>query len=366
MSQRDYYEILGVEKTADQEGIKKAYRKLAMQFHPDKNPNNPEAEEKFKEAAAAYEVLSDAQKRAKYDRFGHSAFSQGAGGGTGFHDVEDIFSHFGDIFGDFFGGAGGSRGGSRQGGRSQAQRGSDLRYVTEISLKDVLKGLQKDIEFESEENCHPCNGTGAEKGSTPKTCSTCGGRGQVVRNQGFFSMSSACPTCHGEGVIITHPCKACKGAGRTSKKKKLQINIPAGVDEGTRLRISGEGEGGYRGGPAGDLYVEIRLKEDERYERKGDDIYAELKVPYPLLMLGGEMDVETLEKNEKIEIPKGTQPNELLKLSGHGLPSLRGSRRGNLIFLVQPEIPHKLNKEEEKLLKEIAKLKGLEVKSKFF
>lgn len=364
MSQRDYYEILSVEKTADGDTIKKAYRRLAMQFHPDKNPNNPEAEEKFREAAAAYEVLSDAQKRAKYDRFGHSAFTQG-GSGTGFHDVEDIFSHFGDIFGDLFGG-GSARGGARPGGRSQSHRGSDLRYVTEITLTDVLKGLQKDIEFESEDNCQPCNGSGAEKGSQPKPCHTCGGRGQVVRNQGFFAMASTCPTCQGEGVVISNPCRSCKGSGRTTKKKKLQINIPAGVDEGTRLRISSEGEGGYRGGPPGDLFVEIRLKADERYERKGSDLYTELKVPYPLLILGGTMDVETLESKEKLEIPKGTQPNELIKLSGHGLPSLRGSRRGNLIFLIQPEIPQKLSKDEEKLLKDIAKLKGLEIKSKFF
>ena len=252
---RDFYEVLGVPRQADQDTIKKAYRKMAMQFHPDKNPGNPEAEEKFKEAAAAYEVLSDEDKRARYDRFGHQAFQGGAGGG-GFQNAEDIFSSFGDIFGDFFGG--GSSGKSRN--RNEPRKGADLRYLTEISLKEVLNGLEKEIEFETEEGCKTCKGTGADKNSEVVNCSTCGGTGQVLSRQGFFTMATTCPQCRGAGKSIKNPCKPCRGEGRISVKRKIHINIPPGVDTGTRLRVTGEGEGGARGGPAGDLFVEIRVK----------------------------------------------------------------------------------------------------------
>lgn len=356
MSQRDYYEILGVPKGADADTIKKAYRKLAMQYHPDRNPGDKAAEDKFKEAAAAYEVLGDSQKREKYDRFGHSAFQggMGGGGGHGFSDVEDIFSHFGDIFGDFFGGNTRSR---RD--RNAPRRGADLRYVTEISLKEVISGVEKDIEFETESSCETCQGTGAEKGSSVETCHTCGGAGQVIRSQGFFQMASTCPTCQGQGTVVKSPCKACKGQGRKVQKRKIRLNIPAGVDTGTRLRVSGEGEGGYRGGTAGDLYVEIRVKEDSRFEREGDHLHSELAVPYVQMLLGGEVEVETVTGKASVEIPKGTQHGDQVKLAGQGLPSLKGQRRGDIFYHVRVSFPDKVSKAEEKLLKEIAELQGL-------
>lgn len=360
---RDYYEILGVEKGADQDTIKKAYRKLAMQFHPDKNPGNKEAEEKFKEAAGAYEVLSDTQKRAQYDRFGHDAFTRGGGGGAGgFTDVEDIFSHFGDIFGDFFGGGMGGQQRQRR-NRNEPRRGSDLRYVAEITLKDVITGLEKEIEFDTDKNCEECKGTGAEKSSQVSTCGTCGGSGQVVRQQGFFAMASTCPTCHGQGTVIKNPCKPCKGKGRVAEHRKIRLNIPAGVDTGTRLRVAMEGEGGYMGGPPGDLYVEIRVKPHNHFERRGDDLVAELSVPYVQMLLGAEIEVPTVTGKAKLEVPKGTHNGDNVKLVGEGLPSLRGNRRGDIYFHVEVQFPEKLHKDEEKLLREIAKARGLNVTS---
>lgn len=361
MAQRDYYEILGVARDADQDAIKKAYRKLAIQFHPDKNPGNKEAEEKFKEAAGAYEVLSDTQKRAQYDRFGHDAFTgRGGGGGAGFNDVEDIFSHFGDIFGDFFGGGMGGQQRQRR-SRNEPRRGSDLRYVAEISLKDVISGLEKEIEFDTDKNCEDCKGTGAEKGSQVSTCSMCGGSGQVVRSQGFFAMASTCPQCHGQGTVIKNPCKPCKGKGRVSEHRKIRLNIPAGVDTGTRLRVATEGEGGYMGGPPGDLYVEIRVKPHNHFERRGDDLIAELSVPYVQMLLGAEIEVPTVTGKAKLAVPKGTHHGDNVKLSGEGLPSLRGNRRGDIYFTVNVQFPEKLHKDEEKLLREIAKASGLNV-----
>jgi molecular chaperone DnaJ len=350
---RDFYEILGVAKNVDQDTIKKAYRKLAMQFHPDKNPGNAEAEEKFKEAAEAYEVLSDTEKRSRYDRFGHQAFQQGGRGG--FQNAEDIFSSFGDIFEDFFGGGGRSQGR----GSTQPRRGADLRYMTEIFLKDVISGSEKEIEFDTEESCSPCSGSGAEKGSKPEGCPTCGGSGQVVRQQGFFSMASTCPTCRGEGVMIKNPCKSCRGTGRSKAHRKIQVTIPPGVDTGTRLRVSGEGEGGYRGGPTGDLYVEIRVRDHDLFQRQDSDLIAPLEIDYLQFLLGGEITVPTVTGEEKMEIRKGLKPGENIKLSGQGLPSLRGSRRGDLYFNVQVKFPVKISKEEEKLLNELAKLRGV-------
>ncbi|MEY4615186.1 MAG: molecular chaperone DnaJ [Pseudomonadota bacterium] len=357
MSQpRDFYEVLGVSKDADQDVIKKAYRKMAMQFHPDKNPGNKEAEEKFKEAAAAYEVLSDEDKRARYDRFGHQAFSGGAGGSQGFHDVEDIFAQFGDIFGDFFGmGAGGGR---RRKDPNQPRKGADLRYVMEIGLDDVVNGIEREVEYDCDESCKECNGSGAEKGSTVETCSTCGGQGQVIRAQGFFQMATTCPSCHGQGQTIKHKCKSCRGSGRTQKHRKIRVTIPAGVDSGTRLRVSGEGEGGYRGGPSGDLYVEIRVKDHDIFERRDHDLIGELKVSYLKAILGGEMDVETVTSHETINIPKGSQVGDLIKLSGHGVPTLRGGRRGDIYYQINIDIPKKLDSEEEKMLRKIAEIRS--------
>ncbi len=357
---RDFYEILGVEKSADQATIKKAYRKLAMKYHPDQNPGNKEAEDLFKEAAQAYEVLGNEQKRAQYDQYGHAAFQGGMGGrgAQGFHDISDIFEQFGDIFGDFFGG-----GGARQRGRSSTgpRRGSDLRYLLEIELEDVLEGAKKPIEFRCEDNCETCNGSGAKPGTSVKTCGTCGGRGQVVRSQGFFSMATTCPTCAGQGQVVESPCEECDGEGRVERKRKLLINVPAGVDTGTQLRLSEEGEGGYRGGPPGDLFVEIRLKPHKRFERNGADLFGEVEVSYLKALLGGPVSLETLRGTREIEIPRGTQPFDEIKIPKEGLPSLRGSRVGDLYLRTKVIFPKKLSKDEEKLLREIANKKGEDV-----
>jgi molecular chaperone DnaJ len=363
MSEITYYEILGVEKTADGEIIKKAYRKLAMQFHPDKNPGDKAAEEKFKQAAEAYGILSDPDKRSKYDRFGKAAFSGGGGfgGGQGFADVNDIFSHFGDIFSDFFGSSGGQQ--RQRTSRTSPRRGSDLRYVTEITLKDVVQGVERDIEFDTDDNCEVCNGVGAEKGTAPVTCTTCGGQGQVVRQQGFFTMASPCPNCAGEGTIIKNPCKKCRGKGRVEQHRKINLNIPAGVDNGTRLRVTGEGEGGYRGGPSGDLYVEVVVKEDPRFRRQGDHLLSEVPVDYLQVLLGGSVEVPTVTGTTSVEIPAGTQVGDNLKVTGQGVPSLRGNRRGDLFLTVSVEFPHKVSGKEKELLRQLADVRGIELEA---
>ncbi|MBX3041199.1 MAG: molecular chaperone DnaJ [Bdellovibrionaceae bacterium] len=362
---RDYYEILGVGRDADADTIKKAYRKLAMQFHPDKNPGNKEAEDKFKEAAEAYDVLSNQEKKSRYDRYGHAGLggSQGMGG---FQNMEDIFQNFGDIFGDIFGmgGAGQSR---RR--RSGPSRGADLRYITEVELSDVISGLEKDIEFEAEEGCDECSGSGAEKGSKPVMCSTCGGTGQVVRQQGFFTMATTCHVCHGAGQTIKNPCKKCRGNGRVEKHRRIRISIPPGIDTGTRLRVAGEGEGGTLGGPAGDLFVEIRVRPHNHFQRRGEDLFAELSVPYVQLILGAKISVPTVTGEAMLTVPRGTQPETSLKIPGQGLPSLKGSRRGDIYYLVQVRLPEQISGDEEKALRQIAETQGLavdEAKTGFF
>lgn len=360
-TERDYYEVLGVAKNADQDTIKKAYRKLAMLFHPDKNPDNKEAEGKFKEAAQAYEILGNPQKRSQYDQFGHAAFTRngrGGFGGGGFTDVNDIFEAFGDIFSDFFGEV---RGG---GGRSRTQRGSDLRYLLELDLKQVLTGIEKDIRFETEEGCEPCNGSGADPKHGVETCGTCNGRGKVIQSQGFFQMASACPTCRGRGQKIKKPCTNCRGHGRVVNEKKIKVKVPAGVDTGVRLRVSGEGEGGYQGGPAGDLYVEIRIQDHPKFQRQSKDLFSSLQINYLQAILGAEIEVDTLTGKSKVEIPSGVQNGEQVKLEGEGVPSLKSPSRGDLYFEIAIEIPKKLKKEEEEMLREIAKLRGDKVKGK--
>lgn len=360
MAQADYYEILGVPRNADQDTIKKAYRKLAMQFHPDKNPGDKAAEEKFKEAATAYEILGNPEKRSRYDRFGHAAFGQGGGGqGAGFHDVNDIFSSFSDIFGDFFGG-----GQTRARSRSGPTRGADLRYICEIELKDVIAGLERDIEFDTEENCSECQGSGSEKGSEPETCPSCRGAGQIIASQGFFQVATTCPTCHGSGKVIRKPCGKCHGKGRTKVKRKIRVSIPAGVDTGTQLRVSNEGEGGYRGGPPGNLYVEIQVKDDDNFTRHGLDLLGHVDVSYVQGLLGAEVEVETFEGKEKIKVPPGTNTGDRLRLEKRGVPSLRGGGRGSIYYEVDVTVPKKLSKEEEKLLREIAKIRGEKVLNK--
>lgn len=364
--QQDYYEVLGVARTASQDEIKKAYRKLAMQYHPDKNPGDAKAEDMFKKAAEAYEVLGNQEKRAKYDRFGHAAFQQGPGAGAGFHDINDIFESFGDIFGDFFGGAAG--GARRRAGNSGPRRGADLRYLCDVTLEQVVNGAEKEIEFETEDGCGTCHGSGAAPGSRPETCTTCGGSGQVVRAQGFFSLATTCPECRGEGRVVRNPCGDCHGRGRKPVKKKIRVTIPPGVDNGTRLRVSGEGEGGFRGGPSGDLYVEMRLREDPQFERRGRDLYQVIRISYLQALLGAEVEVpivpEKGKKKANLEVPKGVQPGAHLKIEGYGVPDVRGRGRGDMYCKLEVEFPKKLKKDEEILLKQIAEIRGEKVLAK--
>lgn len=352
--QSDYYDILGVSRSASPEEIKKAYRKLAMKYHPDKNPGDKGAEDKFKEAARAYEVLSNQEKRQRYDQFGHQGVDGPAGfGGAGFHDIDDIFSSFGDIFGDLFGG-----GGRRRSRRQGPQRGMDLRYYLEVDLEDVIEGTKKEISFEMEKSCDDCSGSGAAKGSQPVTCSACGGAGQVVRQQGFFSLATPCGACQGSGQVIKNPCGTCRGSGRVAAQKKLRVNVPAGVGDGTQLRLSGEGEPGKLGGPSGDLYVEVRVRPHPEFLRKETDLYALKEISYLQALLGAELEVRTLRGHTRLKIPPGTSPGEVLVIEGEGVPSLRTGRKvGNLLYEIKVQFPKKLSKKEEKLLREIAENK---------
>ncbi len=351
---QDYYEILGIARSADADTIKKAYRQLAFKYHPDKNPGNKDAEDKFKQAAEAYEVLSDQEKRARYDRFGHAGVNGGFGGQQ-FHDINDIFSSFSDIFGDFFGG-GPTRGGRSE--RNSKRRGADLRYLCDVTLEEVVLGCEKEIEFECDVGCSTCSGKGTAKGSEPETCGTCRGTGQVVRSQAIFAIATTCPNCRGEGVFIKNPCGTCRGKGRTPKKKNLRVTVPAGIDTGTRLRIAGEGEGGYLGGAAGDLFVEIRIRGHKIFEREGQNLITGIEISYLQALLGGELKVPVVGGEKTLTIPAGTQSGETLVLPGEGVPSLKGYGRGNILYDVSVNIPKKLDKEEERLLKEIAASKG--------
>ncbi|HRK08401.1 MAG TPA: molecular chaperone DnaJ [Pseudobdellovibrionaceae bacterium] len=357
---RDYYEVLGIPRDASADAIKKAYRKLAMQFHPDKNPGDQAAEEKFKECANAYEVLSDAEKRARYDRFGHQAFQ--GGGGPRYQNVDDVFANFSDIFGEFFGGRDPFGMGRSSRTRSTGPaRGSDLRYRLEIQLDDVIKGAERELQFETESNCETCNGTGAKKGSSPITCGTCQGQGQVIARQGFFQMATTCPTCHGSGTQIKDKCGDCHGRARKTVTRKIRVSIPPGVDTGTQLRVSSEGEGGFRGGPPGDLYVELLVADHPRFEREGGTLYSKLQVSYLQAILGSEMQFVNIDGDVTVKVPAGTQPGAQIRVSEQGVPHLRGKGRGDLILQVDVQLPNKLTKDEEKLLREIAEAKGEKV-----
>lgn len=350
MSKRDYYEVLELSKTASEAEIKKAYRKMAMRYHPDRNPDNKEAENKFKEASEAYEILSDAQKRQAYDQFGHAGVDGSAGrggfGGGGFAD-------FGDIFGDIFGGG---FGGGRQRG---PQAGADLQYELEVSLEDAVAGTTVDIRIPTKEECDACHGTGAEPGSDVQVCPTCHGQGQVRVQQGFFTVQTTCPTCHGAGKIVKNPCKKCRGEGYTKTSKTLSVKIPAGVDNGDRIRLQGEGEIGEKGAPRGDLYVRIRVKEHKIFERDGNTLYCELPLAFTTAALGGAIDVPTLNGKASLKIPAGTQSGQRFKLSGKGVKSVRTSHVGDMIVQVSVETPVKLTEEQKEILRSFeASLQG--------
>ena len=348
MAKRDYYEVLGVAKTASDDEIKKAYRKLAMKYHPDRNPDNPEAEEKFKEAAEAYEVLSDSEKRSMYDRMGHQAFEGGMGGGGGFgggFSAEDIFSQFGDIFGGAFGGGG-------RGGQQRARRGSDLRYVMELTLEEAVKGVKKTITFTAPAPCETCDGKGSKNPNDVETCKTCHGAGQVRMQQGFFSVQQTCNTCRGQGKIIKNPCNTCHGSGVSDRQQTLEVTIPAGVDNGDRVRLSGKGEA-IRDGQSGDLYVEVVVREHEIFQRDGADLYMDVPVSIADAALGKEIQIPTLDGRVSLKVPEGTQTGKLFRLRGKGVKPVRTSMQGDLLCRIVVETPVNLTTRQRELLKEL-------------
>ena len=353
-TRRDYYEILGVERSASVEEIKKAYRRMAVRYHPDRNPDDPRAEERFKEASEAYAVLSDPEKRARYDRFGHQGL-----GGEGFADVgPETFVDFADILGDLFGFGDlfGSRRRRSPGGR---QRGSDLRFAMSLTLEEAARGVDKTIRVPRLEPCEACGTTGVEAGTAPETCPSCGGRGQVAYRRGFLTVAQTCPTCHGQGRVVRNPCRACGGRGRVEREVTLQVHVPPGVDSGVRLRLGGEGESGVRGGRSGDLYVVVSVEPHEIFERDGDDLHMELPVSVFQAMLGARLTVPTILDGEReIEVRPGTQPGDVIRLRGAGMPSLDGRGHGDLHVHLRVVVPRNLSAEQKRLLREAALLGG--------
>lgn len=346
-AKKDYYEVLGVNRDATDEEIKKSFKKLAMKHHPDRNPDNPKAEELFKEAKEAYEILSDEQKRAAYDQYGHAGVdpSMGGGAGAGFGGA-GFADAFGDIFGDIFGGG-------RGGQRSNVYRGADLRYNMEISLEDAAKGTETKIRIPVMAQCETCHGSGARPGTSPITCTTCGGHGQVRMQQGFFSVQQTCPKCHGTGKMVKDPCPTCNAAGRIKQHKTLSVKIPTGVDEGDRIRLSGEGEAGVNGGPTGDLYVVIHLKPHEIFQREGGNLHCEMPISFSTAALGGEIEVPTLDGSAKMKIPTETQTGATFRLRGKGIKPLRSNEHGDLMVHVVVETPVKLTERQKELLREL-------------
>lgn len=347
MSKRDYYEILGVAKGSSTAELKKAYRRVAMKHHPDRNPDNKESEDKFKEASEAYEILSNEQKRAAYDQYGHagvdgsSGMGGGGGGAGGFSDI------FGDVFGDIFGGGGGG------GGRRGPARGSDLRYTLDLNLEDAVKGTTVKIKVPTLVSCKPCGGSGAKPGSSPVTCSTCGGHGQVRMQQGFFSVQQTCPTCRGKGQTISDPCRECHGQGRVEETKTLSVKVPPGVDTGDRIRLAGEGEAGADGGPTGDLYVQVSVIDHEFFQREGKNLYCEVPISLFDACLGGEIEVPTLDGRVKLKVPEETQTGKLFRLRGKGVAPVRGGSTGDLLCRVVLETPVNLSKKQKEMLGEL-------------
>lgn len=344
MSTRDYYEVLGVKKDASAADMKKAYRRLAMKYHPDRNPDDKAAEDSFKEAKEAYEVLSDPKKKAMYDQYGHEGVKAGRAGGAGGAGFEDVF---GDIFGDIF------RGG--RGGAKRAQRGADLRYDLEVTLEEAVQGKTLEIKLPTLAECKDCHGSGAKDGAKPGTCTDCGGVGQLRMQQGFFSIQQTCPTCHGSGEVITDPCRSCHGQGRVQEQRTLNINIPAGIDTGDRVRLSGEGEAGLNGAPSGDLYVQMKVKPHPLFSRDGNNLYCEMPISFVTAALGGELDVPTLDGRVKLKIPPETQSGKVFRLRGKGTPSVRGGSNGDLMCKVMVETPVNLNRQQKDLLSEFDK-----------
>ena len=355
MSKRDYYELLGLSKGASADEIKKAYRAKAKELHPDRNADNPNAEAQFKEVNEAYDVLKDADKKAAYDRFGHAAFEGGMGGGGrpgGQGDFTSAFSDvFDDLFADFMGG------GRRSGGRNRATRGSDLRYNLRVSLEEAYKGLQKSIKVPTSVQCGSCNGTGAESGSEPTTCPTCSGMGKVRATQGFFTVERTCPTCSGLGQMIKNPCRSCSGAGRVEKDRSLSVNVPAGVETGTRIRLSGEGEAGMRGGPAGDLYIFIEVEEHKIFNRDGLNLFCRVPVSMSSAALGGDIEVPTIDGGRsRVKIPQGSQSGRQMRLRGKGMPAIKSSHSGDMFIELAVETPVNLTSRQKELLREFEKL----------
>lgn len=345
MSKRDYYEVLGVARDVNEAELKKAYRRMAMKYHPDKNQDNPEAEAKFKEAKEAYDILSDAQKRAAYDQFGHAGVDPSAAAGAGGFGGANFSDIFGDVFGDIFGGG--------RGGRSRAYRGSDLRYNMELSLEDAVFGTSVKIKIPTLVICETCNGSGAKKGSEPVTCSTCGGTGQVRIQQGFFSVQQTCPHCHGNGKMIKDPCGTCHGQGRVEERKTLSVKVPPGVDNGDRIRLAGEGEAGENGGPPGDLYVQISVKPHPIFERDGSHLLCQVPISVATAALGGELEVPTLNGRVKLKIPEETQTGKLFRLRGKGVTPVRGGPTGDLLCKVVVETPINLTEKQKDLLRQL-------------
>ena len=349
MAKRDYYEILSVQRTASDGELKTSYRKLAMQWHPDKNPGDKDSEAKFKEISEAYECLKDPQKGAAYDRYGHAAFENGGAGGPGGFSG-DFTSAFSDIFDDLFGGMGGRRGGARSGGR---ERGADLRYNLEISLEEAFKGKTAQIELPTNVTCETCSGTGAKAGTQPVQCKTCQGTGRIRHAQGFFTLERTCASCQGRGSVISDPCKSCAGAGRVVKERSLEVNIPPGVEDGTRIRLGGEGEAGMRGGGNGDLYIFLSVTQHPIFQREGADLYCRVPVSMVTATIGGEFDVPTVDGGRsKVKVPEGTQSGKRFRLGGKGMPVLRSRERGDMYVQVAVETPQKLTKRQKELLKE--------------
>ena len=353
MAKRDYYEILGVAKNSSEDEIKKSYRKLAMKYHPDRNPDSKESEEKFKEVKEAYEMLTNPEKREAYDRYGHAGVDPNMGGGGGFGGGAGGFADsFGDIFGDIFGGGGG-RG---RGAGPQVYRGADLRYNLEITLEQAAHGFDTTIRVPSWDKCDTCHGTGAKPGTSPTTCTTCAGHGQVRMQQGFFSIQQTCPKCHGNGKVITDPCQPCGGQGRIKRNKTLEVKIPAGIDNGMRIRSSGNGEPGTNGGPAGDLYVEIHIKPHTVFQREGDDLHCEMPISFAKAALGGEIEVPTLSGKVSFTIPEGTQSGKTFRLKGKGIKGVRSGFAGDLFCHVAVETPVKLTDKQKDMLRDFEKL----------